>query len=46
MPGQTFTGQALVDALSAGEFEQPGIVLTGMVKPSEQQGHVSFARGG
>jgi hypothetical protein len=46
MPGQSFTGQALAEALSAGEFEHPGIVLTGMVKPSEQQDHVSFARGG
>src|SRR5438874_1394275 len=46
MPGQTFTGQALVDALRAGAFEHPGIVLTGMVKPSEQDDHVSFARGG
>jgi len=46
MPGQTFTGQALVDALRAGEFEHPGIALTGMVKPSEQQEHVAFARGG
>jgi hypothetical protein len=46
MPGQTFTGQALVDALSAGEFEHPGIALTGMVKASEQHDHVAFARGG
>jgi hypothetical protein len=46
MPGQTFTGQALVNALKAGEFDHPGIVLTGMVKPSEQQDHVSFAHGG
>jgi hypothetical protein len=46
VPGQTFTAQALVDALNEGEFEHPGIVLTGMVKPSEQQDHVSFAHGG
>jgi hypothetical protein len=47
MPGQTFTGEALVDALSSGELDhQPGIVLSGMVKPSEQPDHVSFARGG
>jgi len=46
MRGQTFTGQALIDALSAGEFDHPGIVLTGMVKPSEQEEHVAFARGG
>ena len=46
MPGRTFTGQTLVDALSAGEFEHPGVALTGMVKPSEQPDHVAFARGG
>ncbi len=47
MPGQTFTGEALVDALSSGELDhQPGIVLSGMVKPSEQPDHVAFARGG
>jgi hypothetical protein len=47
MTGQTFTGQTLVDALSAGEFEQPsGVVLTGMVKQSEQPDHIAFARGG
>ena len=47
MAGQTFTGQTLVDALSAGEFEHPsGVVLTGMVKQSEQPDHIAFARGG
>jgi hypothetical protein len=46
MSGRTFSGQDLAKALQAGEFEQPGLVLTGMVKPSEQKGHVAFARGG
>jgi hypothetical protein len=49
MPGKTFTGETLAQALEAGEFERPaagGVVLTGMVKPSEQPGHVAFARGG
>jgi hypothetical protein len=49
MPGKTFTGETLAQALESGEFEQPaaaGVVLTGMVKPSEQTGHVAFARGG
>lgn len=49
MPGKTFTGETLAQALSAGEFDQPaaaGVVLTGMVKPSEQPGHVAFTRGG
>ena len=47
MPGQTFTGQALVKALSSGELDHdPGLVLSGMVKQSEQADHVSFARGG
>jgi hypothetical protein len=45
--GKTFTGQGLVDALGAGEFDHPpGVVLTGMVKPSELEDHVAFARGG
>jgi hypothetical protein len=49
MPGKTFTGESLAEALGAGDFDQPaagGVVLTGMVKPSDQPGHVSFARGG
>ena len=46
MPGQTFSGQTLVEALQAGELDHPGLVLTGMVKPSEQPDHVAFARGG
>jgi len=47
MPGQTFTGDALVEALRSGELDQPaGVVLTGMVKESEQPEHVAFARGG
>jgi hypothetical protein len=45
--GKIFTGQGLVDALGAGEFDRPsGVVLTGMLKASERQDHVSFARGG
>jgi hypothetical protein len=47
MPGQTFTGQTLVEALRSGELDQPaGVVLIGMVKESEQPDHVAFARGG
>jgi len=47
MPGQTFTGQTLVEALRSGELDQPaGVVLTGMGKESEQPDHVAFARGG
>ena len=47
MAGKTFTGQGLVDALGAGEFDRPrGVVLIGMVKASEQKDHVAFARGG
>ncbi len=47
MPGQTFTGQTLVEALRSGELDQPaGVVLVGMVKESEQPDHVAFARGG
>ena len=43
----TFTGQTLVEALRSGELDQPsGVVLIGMVKESEQQDHVAFARGG
>jgi hypothetical protein len=45
--GQTFTGESLVEALRSGELEQPaGVVLTGMVKESEQPDHIAFARGG
>ena len=47
MPGQTFSGQALVEALRSGELDQPaGVVLSGMVKESEQPDHIAFARGG
>jgi hypothetical protein len=46
MPGQTFSGETLVEALQSGELDHPGLVLTGMVKPSEHPDHVAFARGG
>jgi len=44
MSGRKFSGKELAKALQAGEFEQSGLVLTGMVKPSEQPDHVGFAR--
>jgi len=46
MSGRKFSGKELAKALQTGEFEQSGLVLTGMVKPSEQPDHVGFARGG
>jgi len=47
MPGQTFTGQALVEALGSGELDQPaGVVIAGMVKQSDHPEHVAFALGG
>jgi hypothetical protein len=38
MSGRTFSGQDLAKALQAGEFEQPGLVLTGMIKPRSKKG--------
>ncbi len=46
MTGEVFSGETLAEALESGALEQPATTLVGMVKPSEQDAHVAFARGG
>lgn len=42
----TFTGSSLEEAVKSGSLERPMLELTGMVKASEQEGSIAFARGG
>ncbi|MET4581938.1 hypothetical protein ABIE21_001428 [Conyzicola nivalis] len=42
----SFTGPELEQALLAGELAETGSEITGMVKPSEIEKHVSFAKSG
>jgi len=46
MQEESFTGEALEKALVNDELSQPGLELLGMVKASDQKGHVSFTASG
>jgi hypothetical protein len=46
MDKKMFTGATLEEALKSGALKQSGIVLVGMVKLSEEAGHISFTKAG
>ena len=46
MQDDSFTGEALEKALVNDELSQPGLELLGMVKASDEKGHVSFTASG
>lgn len=46
MSGKSFSGEDLEEALTEGTLTQAQTPLTGMVKPSEKSGHVSFSQAG
>lgn len=46
MKEQIFTGAELETALKSGTLKESGTSLTGMVKSSEKEGHISFTRSG
>ena len=46
MNSKSFSGMDLEQALKEGELTHPAASLTGMVKPSEKSGHVSFSQAG
>jgi hypothetical protein len=46
MQDESFTGEALEKALVNDELSEPGLELLGMVKASDQKGHVSFTASG
>jgi hypothetical protein len=46
MKENLFSGDALENALKSDALEQSEVELTGMVKASEKEGYIAFARGG
>lgn len=45
METKRFSGEELVEALASGDLDQPDhVALTGMVKPAEEAGSISFAQ--
>lgn len=46
MTETTFSGEELEEALLEGDLAQARVNLTGMVKPSETEGHINFSQSG